>query len=204
MVTYAVITYPSVDISMFANSAFATHFRREYTRSMASAARVAVDKVTIVSIMDQHHAESGLEDDGTITAGITVVSSSVRFPATNASNLRATAFAALLNTDASRVFTRSVFGGNVSASAAATTTDDPNASLPSPPPPARTPTAQNGSNNDDSLHDLWLKHLASHHDKPYLRKNLRKSKTEYVTRSKQVNTQVSRTKHVDYYAPLRG
>jgi hypothetical protein len=144
MVTYSVITYPSVDISMFANSAFATHFRREYTRSMASAARVAVDEVIIVSITDQHHAESGLEDDGTVTAGITVVSSSVRFPATNTSNLRATAFAALLNTDPSRVFTRSVFGGNVSASAAATTMDDPNASLPSPTPPARTPTAQNG------------------------------------------------------------
>jgi len=61
-----------------------------------------------------------------------------------------------------------------------------------------------GSNNDDSLHELWLKHLASHNNKPYLRKNLRKSKTEYVTKSKQVKTQVSRTKHVDYYAPLRG
>mmetsp|Transcript_41715 Transcript_41715/g.69676 ORF Transcript_41715/g.69676 Transcript_41715/m.69676 type:complete len:160 (+) Transcript_41715:539-1018(+) len=156
MVAYSVIiTYPSVDIFMFSNSAFATHFRHEYTRAMASAAKVKVDNITILSITENGeslHAESELDTHDIsarthATAGFTVVSSVVRFPATDENNwLKAAAFANLLNTDPSSVFAnKSIFGGDVSAKAAKTTDDEPLAakttsfspsSLSAPPSPA--------------------------------------------------------------------
>jgi len=131
MVAYSVIiTYPSVFIVMFSNPAFAAHFRHEYIRAMASAAKVKVDNITIDSITENAESDSDTQDISASShadAGLTMVSSVIRFPETDENNwLKAAAFANLLNTDPSRVFTnKSMFGSGVIAKVAETTDDEP-------------------------------------------------------------------------------